>query len=367
MTMRRPIPAFRLIPLTLLGALAAACSAGDESAASGATPVVSGVRTALVEQQPFVQTIDASAIVSARPDGIAALSAPSPARVTAVHVVVGQRVAVGEALVDLDQVAFQAAANAAGAALASADTNLSRVQRLAASGIASRREVEQATAALAAARADAENARRQSELSIVRSPIAGIVTEVSAVLGATADPSQRLVQVVNASALDLILMLTPPEAARVRIGARVELLSSTAADSASFGEAAVVAVGGAVDSATRAVQVRAGLRRTERPVRLGETFDARITLGTRAAALVVPLESLVPDGEAFRVFIVDSAGIAHARAVDVGGRTDKLAEILSGVQRGETVVTYGAYGLDDGVRIAPPAPAAATPGATPRP
>ena len=48
---------------------------------------------------------------------------------------------------------------------------------------------------------------------------------------------------------------------------------------------------------------------------------------------------------------MDSAGIAHARAVTVGGRNESLAEILSGVAAGETVVTTGAYGVQDSARI----------------
>jgi len=55
---------------------------------------------------------------------------------------------------------------------------------------------------------------------------------------------------------------------------------------------------------------------------------------------------------AYRVFVVDSAGIAHARAVTVGGRTESLAEILTGLAAGETVVTTGAYGVQDSARSA---------------
>ena len=68
----------------------------------------------------------------------------------------------------------------------------------------------------------------------------------------------------------------------------------------------------------------------------------------------MPVAALVPasDGEGFRVFVVDSAGIAHARPVIVGGRTEAVAQIVSGVVAGEVVVTTGAYGVADGARIA---------------
>jgi hypothetical protein len=39
--------------------------------------------------------------------------------------------------------------------------------------------------------------------------------------------------------------------------------------------------------------------------------------------------------------------------VTVGGRTEGVAEITHGVRAGETIVTYGAYGVEDGSKIVP--------------
>jgi len=96
---------------------------------------------------------------------------------------------------------------------------------------------------------------------------------------------------------------------------------------------------------------------TTRPLRIGETLFARIVVGTHARALAVPLEALVPDGEGFKVFVVDSASIAHAQPVTVGARSDSTAEILTGLEAGQRVVTYGAYGVDDSVKVTTAAPA----------
>jgi multidrug efflux pump subunit AcrA (membrane-fusion protein) len=51
---------------------------------------------------------------------------------------------------------------------------------------------------------------------------------------------------------------------------------------------------------------------------------------------------------------VDSAGIAHARPITVGARSESLAEIVTGLAAGETVVTAGAYGVEDGAKIIGP-------------
>lgn len=357
-------PAHCLMLFTSLTLAACGAEKGDEGEGVVTARVVTGAKTALVVAQPFAETIEATAVVSGRPDHMATLSAPSAARVAAVHAVTGQRVAAGAALVELDQVSFRAAVNAADAALAAAEKQQARLIRLGEAGVAARRDVELGAAELAAARATAENAHRQAELSVLRSPIAGVVTQVSAVLGATADPAQALVQVADGSALDLVITVPPSQGASLRAGARVDILGE-GRGAPLLGDAAVSTVGGVVDSATRAVIVRAAVRRTTRPLQIGGTVAVRIATETRPKALVVPLEALVPDGEEFKVFVIDVSGMAHARTVEVGGRSETLAEITKGLAAGERIVTYGAYGMDDSVRVAPAGTAGASSSSTP--
>ena len=59
----------------------------------------------------------------------------------------------------------------------------------------------------------------------------------------------------------------------------------------------------------------------------------------------------MPDGEGFKVFVVDAENIAHEQPVKVGARTDSTAEITEGLKGGERVVTYGAYGVEDSVKV----------------
>jgi RND family efflux transporter MFP subunit len=131
----------------------------------------------------------------------------------------------------------------------------------------------------------------------------------------------------------------------------VNIRSGEKATGEIIGVGTVMDVAGIVDSASRSVSVRVRTANTRRPLRLGETIYGEITLATRANAVTAPLEALVPNGDGFKVFVVDPSGVAHARPVTVGGRTDKVAEITSGLRGGENVVTYGAYGLDDGVKV----------------
>ena len=341
----------RVILMGALLALAACGRKGGDEGEKKAVPAVVGARTALATAEPFAETVDAIGIVVVRSGHMAALGAPSPGRIARVLATAGQHVSAGQPLVELEQAPFQAATRSAQAAVAVAEQAHARAERLAGEGIVPRKDVEQSAAELARAQADLATAQRAEQLSVLRAPLSGVVTRMNAALGAAADPSQPLVEVADPSALDILLNVTPAVAARVKAGAQVALAAGERSSGEALGEGRVADVAGIVDTASRSVAVRVRPAATRRALRIGETVFGRINVGTRPDAVTVPLEALVPDGEGFKVFVVDSAGIAHARPVTVGGRGERVAEITQGLSAGERVVTYGAFGVSDSARI----------------
>jgi len=332
----------------------AACGKTQGDAGTGTSdeiqPVI-GAHTAVVATRPFVETVTAIGVVTQRPGHFAALAAPAPTRVSRVYVTLGQRVKAGDPLVEFEQQSFDAELKSAEATLANAQQAYDRVQRLAGQGIAPRKDVEQAAAMLAQARAAQVAAQRDQQLSTLRAPIGGVITVMDAVLGASADMSKVLVEVTDPDALDVMLQLTPADAAGVHPGQHVSMVAGQSLNGEPLGDGRVADVGAELDSATHTVPVRVTMGRTRRPLRVGETVMGSIATAVHPHALAVPIEALVPQGEGYQVFVVDSARVAHARAVTVGQRGETYAEILSGLSAGETVVTYGAYGVTDSAKI----------------
>src|SRR5262249_64968 len=148
-------------------------------------------------REPFVQTVNVIGTVSARPGRYAALAAPGPTRVAQIFVVTGQRVASGDTLVEFERAPFDAAAQSAARAVSRPERNAGRAARLAQAGILPQKDADQAAADLAAAQAAAVTARRAQELATLRAPLSGVVTRMTAVLGASVDPSETLVEVAD--------------------------------------------------------------------------------------------------------------------------------------------------------------------------
>jgi membrane fusion protein (multidrug efflux system) len=349
----RTITSLRMVGLLAFLALGA-CSKGGDAGTSTAVAAVIGAETAVAKDGPFTETVGAIGTVEPRAGHVAVLSAPVATRVAAVLVSAGQHVTKGEVLLEFEKAAIAAEAQSAEASLVTVQQAYDRAQRMVNEGIAARRELEAASAELSKAKATVAAARRTAELATVRAPLTGVVTRMSATLGASVDPSQPLVEVADLTELDIVLSLPPADAARVRQGAKVLLHTGAGPNGEALGEGSVVDVSGIVDSATHSVAVRARSGKLVRALRIGETLFGEVVLATRPHAITIPTEALVPEGDGYKVFVVDSSGIAHARQITAGGRTSGSAEITKGLAAGERVVTYGAYGVTDSAKIVRP-------------
>lgn len=344
--------------LPVAAVLLAGCSGRkpDERPEGAGAVVTAG--TAVATTQAFPRIVRAIGTVTPRPGRFAELAAPSPTRVARIFVTAGQRVSEGDSLVEFERAPFDAGAKSADAALAAAQHAYARAVRLVQAGILPQKDSDQTAADLAQAQATAVLAHRSQQLATLRAPLAGVVTRMSAVLGASVDQTQPLVEVADPAALDVVFNVTPAEAARVHVGAVVTVTAGDGAAGEALGEGVVTAVGAAVDSLARAVPVRASMPRPARSLKIGESVFGRILTGVDAKAVAIPVAALVPSGgDSYQVFVVDSASVAHARPVSVGARTEALAEIATGLEAGETVVTTGAYGVEDGSKIVPARPA----------
>jgi HlyD family secretion protein len=82
----------------------------------------------------------------------------------------------------------------------------------------------------------------------------------------------------------------------------------------------------------------------------GYRVEVRVVVYERDDVLRVPTSSLFRHGEDWAVFTA-AGGRARLRPIEVGGRTGVLAEVLSGVEEGETVIVHPSDAVTDGARV----------------
>lgn len=88
------------------------------------------------------------------------------------------------------------------------------------------------------------------------------------------------------------------------------------------------------------------------PTAMGDGFrlTARIVTWQADQVLKIPASALFRCEQVWCVFAV-KAGRAHRRKVELGQRSLLEAQVVSGLQQGETVVRYPGNGLNDGARV----------------
>jgi RND family efflux transporter MFP subunit len=105
----------------------------------------------------------------------------------------------------------------------------------------------------------------------------------------------------------------------------------------------------AVDSKTGTVKVTIIIDSAPQSVRPGSFVDVRLVTQRHDNALLIPKRALVEEAGEKYVFLLNKDMVVR-RTVRVGFTDDANAEILSGVDAGNSVVTAGQGSLRDGSR-----------------
>ncbi len=318
-----------------------------------------------VARQDLVDVRVVRGTVAALPNEDVRISALVPGRVMMLRVAEGDAVTAGQVVAEIDPRPLEdqkrqaaAAVTQAKATLENARLNLERNDRLFKRGIAAGKEVEDARTAQAAAEAGLESANaaldtadRQIARTKVASPIAGIVVKRLVSVGEQVDgtAAQPLLEVANLDVVELAANVPSEQLGAVRPGQAAEVVSDAYKDQVFPGT--VVAIAPAVDPATNTALARIRVANSARLLKVGMYAQARVAVGERKGALIVPPSAVArnEDGEA-AVYVV-AGDLALRVPVKVGLETNDAVEILSGVSAGQSVLVSGVHGLGEKARL----------------
>jgi membrane fusion protein (multidrug efflux system) len=339
--------------LVVLATLAAACrsanGSNDDAASNlGNTRVPVSLGTITRDSLVDVRTLTGRLVP--RPGGSALLTAPAAGVVRNVRVQVGDRLARGAPVAELEVPELAADAAQKASAAAQSEREAARQQQLVRDGITSARSAEEASASARQAAAAARAAQNLLSRTRVRSPLAGRVQDVRVQRGERVDAGAPLVEVVGTDTLDMIVQVPASTLSRLRVGLPAEVIQDGDSTPAA---GSVAALAPAVDSLTNAGKAVIRIPNPGGRLRPGAGGTARIRLGTRRDVLVAPDDALVLVGDSTTVFVVGRDSVAHQRSVARGLRAAGRSEVAGDVRAGDRVVTTGAFGLQDGMRVVP--------------
>lgn len=336
----------------LVAQILAGCSAGSDAEEKIATEV--NVQVAKISRADLHAYVEAYGVVEPQPAGgsqsagAAKLAAPVAGIVMAVPAKEGERVAADTVIVKLEDRAALAAVDKANHTLTLATQVMERQNKLKAIDGTSDKAVQEATQQLAAARAEVATAQAQLALVHLATPVAGVVVHINVQPGQAVDFNTIVAEVVDPDRMTVTTSVPAAEATALKAGQTADVFADGSDQAVS--KATVSFVSPSIDTKTGAVVVRLALPRTAN-LRSGQSVRTRI-ISESHSGMVVPVESVVSDGEGHSVIAKVEGDQARQQPVEAGLRDGNLIEIRSDqLKEGDVVVTVGAYGLPKETKV----------------
>jgi len=291
---------------------------------------------------------------------------PYAGRIIAAQPNVGDRVLRGQTLFTIDSpdlLQAESALIAAAGVLTLQNRNLTRLKEILKGGGGAQKDVDQTTSDQQAAEGALRSARdavrifgkteeeidkivadrKVDSVLIVRSPIAGLITQRTAAPGLYVQPGNAPApfNVADTSTMWMIANIPESDSTSLHVGQAVKVRVS--AQPGRTLDGAITVVGASVDPNTRRVMVRSEVKDPDGLLRAGMFATFTIELGSAADQPAVPNSAIVREGDgSMTVWVTTDRRHFEKRVVKTGLQQGGVTQILDGLQAGELIATDGA-------------------------
>lgn len=218
-----------------------------------------------------------------------------------------------------------------------AEDNEFRQKRLLEKEAISQREYDIAVNSVNTIQADIEDLQAQISKYVVRAPFDGKIGLRYISEGSYISPATKIANLTSLNPAKLDFSIPAKYAQSVTKGSKVQF---TIDDDSEKHTATVFAIDPKIDPQTRTLQLRASAPNPLNKLIPGAFTKIELILKTKAGAILIPTEAVIPEAMGSKVFIVEN-GKAKSVKVKLGTRGDKTIEVVEGLSKGDTLITIG--------------------------
>lgn len=194
---------------------------------------------------------------------------------------------------------------------------------------------------------DIEQLKIRIEKMHITAPFDGVIGFRDVSLGAFLQPNSRITTVVDIA--NLIVEVAIPEK-YVMDKLYGTTINFTVEGMINNFSAVIYAVDPQVDVNTRTIMIRARHKNSNSLLKPGMSAKVMLNTGSGDVNVYVPNQAVVPDVSGRSVWLYKN-GKAKFVPVQTGNRTADMLEILSGVERGDTIIITGLMQLREGISV----------------
>lgn len=314
------------------------------------------VRVAPAKSIAFSDRVEA--LGTLRANESVSLTANVSETITAIHFEDGQKVNVGDVLVEMtsseeDALLVEAETNAL-----EANRQLKRIRQLVSAGTASESLLDQRQRDFDAAQARLRATQSRLKDLVISAPFSGTVGLRLVSVGALVRPGDVITTLTDDSKMKLDFSVPSVFISTLTKGLNVEG-KSRAYDEQTF-SGTVASINNQVDPVTRTITVRALLPNPDGLLKQGMLMQLSLDVNPRDA-IVIPEAALMPESDRNFVMLArqkDGAYLAERKQVQIRGRRFGEVEVQTGLDAGDLVITHGAFKIKPGTEVVFDTPAA---------
>lgn len=332
---------FKGMALVLAAGALTACGGGNREQTAGETATDTRVKvhTTVARLQSVDNVSTYTGTVQA--DVINHITPTVPGRIEKIYVEIGDRVAKGQLLVQMESSNLQQQTTQ----LASLERDYERYGSLLEVGGIAQQQVDQLRTQIDVLKAVIRNLEDNTQL---RSPISGVVTARNYDNG-NVFAQQPILTVQQLNLLKVIINVSESYFTRVRVGMPVDIRLDVYGSEVFAGKVSLVYP--TVDASSHTFGVEVTISNRDMKVRPGMYARLTLNFGTGESVVVPDMAVQKQSGANDKYVYVVQDGAARYRRVEPGQRLGDQCEILSGLEPGDEVVTAGHARLIDGTPV----------------
>ena len=268
-------------------------------------------------------------------------------KVTGLYFKEGEPVSKGKLLVKLNDADLQAQFQKINAEIKVSEDKLGRYKQLLNIQGVSREEFDVAVNQVQSLKADAEVLKVQISRTNITAPFDGILGLRNISEGSYITPAQVVTTIQQLNPIKIDFSIPERYASLIKTGSTINF---TTEGSSTKYPGTVFAFEPGIDVATRSLKIRARALNQGNKLRPGAFAKIELVLDKYENAIMIPTQAIIPILKGQQVFVCRK-GKAEAVPVELGLRNEKMVQVLSGLNKGDSLVVTGVMGLRPGAEL----------------